>query len=97
VADVLDLDGAPGRDGAVSWRVARALVGLLAGLLFFGAGYVAWGRDGRLRSVSMAALGLAAVVVLVVALVRNTAAFGEVVRHDLMLSRIAATGRGIRP
>ena len=71
-----------------------ALVGLLAGLLFFGAGYVAWGREGRLRSVSMAALGLAAVVVLVVALVRNTAAFGEVARHDLMLSRIAATGAG---
>ena len=70
------------------------LVGLPAGLLVFGVGYLMWGR---LRRVWLASLVLVVSVVALVfglALVRNTEWFDGLAQHNVTLRRIANIGSG---
>ena len=69
-----------------------ALIGLVAGLLAFATGYIFWGQERRVRHLSLAIIWVVVSLVLVVALGRNTAAFGKIAGSDTMMSRIAKIG-----
>jgi hypothetical protein len=86
--------GAAGLDAATVYLSASrgALLGLLAGLAVFAAGYMAWGRVRHIKRVSLAAAVSILAGLLVLALLRDTPAFHAVAGSQTMLSRVAATG-----
>lgn len=69
-----------------------ALGGLVVGLLASATGYIIWGQERRVRHLSLALIGVALFLVLLVALGRNTAAFDRIAGSNPMLSRIALLG-----